>query len=106
MSYSHSLAFWSALARIVLRFKQMICGFDRPELGAMLEDAASFRREYEECRRQARMTNNQASKAQWLLFANEWIKQAEATEALAKGEASEPAPRSKAAACREVRPPH
>jgi len=85
MSYPHSLALWSALARIVLRFKQTICGFDRPELGAMLEDAASFRREYEECRRQACMTENPFSKAQWLLFANEWLKQAEATEALTKG---------------------
>lgn len=35
------------------------------------------------------MTNNPFSRAQWLLFADEWLKQAEATEARAKRESSE-----------------
>ncbi|MCP1765157.1 hypothetical protein [Bradyrhizobium japonicum] len=56
----------------------------------MFEDAAKFRREYEECCKQARGTSNPFSKAQWLLFADEWLKQALAAEALAEREAVEP----------------
>ena len=43
-------------------------------------DAASFRANYEECKAQAALTANPSSKAQWLLFAQEWLVQAEAAE--------------------------
>ncbi|EIG56223.1 hypothetical protein Bra1253DRAFT_00834 [Bradyrhizobium sp. WSM1253] len=39
---------------------------------------------------QAGTTKNPCSKAQWLLFADEWLKLAVAAEALAKREAAEP----------------
>ncbi|MET4043492.1 hypothetical protein ABIC03_005213 [Bradyrhizobium sp. RT6a] len=55
----------------------------------MFDDAIRFRREYEECRRQAEKTTAPSSKAQWLLFAAEWLKQAETAEALAKRETAE-----------------
>ncbi|MET4482320.1 hypothetical protein [Bradyrhizobium sp. F1.13.3] len=41
-------------------------------------DRAKFRREYEECRKEARATKEPIAKAQWLLFAGEWLKQAHA----------------------------
>ncbi|WP_094183257.1 hypothetical protein [Bradyrhizobium canariense] len=56
----------------------------------MSGDAAKFRREYEECRKQAAKTDVAASKEQWLLFADEWLKQARAANALAEREAVEP----------------
>ncbi|TYL80882.1 hypothetical protein FXB40_47485 [Bradyrhizobium rifense] len=55
----------------------------------MFEEAAKFRREYVECRRQAGITRDPSSKAQWLLFAAEWLERAEAAPALAKREAAE-----------------
>jgi hypothetical protein len=54
----------------------------------MFDDAAKFRLESEQCRKQAGITQNPCSKAQWLLFADEWLKQAVAAEALR--EAAEP----------------
>ncbi|MDE5465212.1 hypothetical protein [Bradyrhizobium sp. CSS354] len=44
-------------------------------------DAKSFRENYEECRAEAAKATNPSSKAQWLLFAEEWLKLAEAAEA-------------------------
>ncbi|MET4307965.1 hypothetical protein ABIC01_000943 [Bradyrhizobium sp. RT4b] len=78
-----------ALARIVLRLKQ-ISGFDGPQSGAMFQDAARFRREYKECPRQAGIATNPVSRAQWLSFADEWLKQAQTAETLAKREADLP----------------
>ena len=43
-------------------------------------DAATFRANYEECKAQAALTVIPSSKAQWLLFAQEWLVQAEAAE--------------------------
>jgi hypothetical protein len=40
-----------------------------------------FRENYEECRAEAAKTTVPSGKAQWLLFAEEWLKQAEAAEA-------------------------
>jgi hypothetical protein len=40
-----------------------------------------YRVNYEECRAEAAKAINPSSKAQWLLFAEEWLKQAEAAEA-------------------------
>ncbi|MGQ2185271.1 hypothetical protein ACT4MK_18230 [Bradyrhizobium barranii] len=57
----------------------------------MFEDATKFRRECAECRKQAAVAENSLSKAQWLLFADEWLKQALAAEALARREVAEPA---------------
>ncbi|MCS3982685.1 hypothetical protein M2191_007368 [Bradyrhizobium japonicum] len=56
----------------------------------MSEDAAEFRREYEECRKQASETDVATSKAQWLLFADEWLKLALAAEVRARREAAQP----------------
>lgn len=50
----------------------------------MFEDAAKFRRGYEECREQADKTDVLSSKAQWRLFADEWLDRTLAAEALAK----------------------
>jgi len=50
----------------------------------MSEDATTFRIEEGECRRQAGMTSNAASKAQWLLFAEEWQRLAQAAEAVSQ----------------------
>ena len=44
-------------------------------------DGAKFRAEYEECKAQAALAVIPSTKAQWLLFAAEWLKQAEAAEA-------------------------
>jgi hypothetical protein len=52
--------------------------------------AADYRREYELCREQAAKTDMAASRAQWLVFADEWLKLALAAEARAKREAGEP----------------
>ena len=43
-------------------------------------DGAKFRAEYEECKAQAALAVIPSTKAQWLLFAEEWLKQAEAAE--------------------------
>jgi hypothetical protein len=43
--------------------------------------AATFRANYEECLAQAALAVMPSSKAQWLLFAQEWLEQAEAAEA-------------------------
>ncbi|MET3997358.1 hypothetical protein ABIB94_009313 [Bradyrhizobium sp. JR7.2] len=51
----------------------------------MFEDAAKFRREYVECLEQADKTDVLSSKAQWLLFADEWLNRAMAAEALTRG---------------------
>jgi hypothetical protein len=39
-----------------------------------------YRENYEECRAEAAKANSPSSKAQWLLFAEEWLKLAEAAE--------------------------
>jgi hypothetical protein len=44
-------------------------------------DASSFRANYEECRAEAAKAIASSAKAQWLLFAEEWLKQAQAAEA-------------------------
>jgi len=44
-------------------------------------DAKSFRENYEECRAEAAKATSPSSNAKWLLFAEEWLKQAEAAEA-------------------------
>lgn len=44
----------------------------------------------DECSKQARAANEPLAKAQWVLFADEWLKQVLAAEALAKREAVEP----------------
>jgi|tagenome__1003787_1003787.scaffolds.fasta_scaffold17444777_1 hypothetical protein len=61
-----------------------LLGVYAPRLGVMFEDAAKFRREYEECREQADKTDVLSSRAQWLLFADEWLDRTLAAEALAK----------------------
>jgi hypothetical protein len=48
----------------------------------MSKHAVDFRREYEVCREQAAKTDVAASRAQWLVFADEWLKLALAAEAL------------------------
>jgi hypothetical protein len=40
-----------------------------------------YRANYEDCRAEASKATSASSKAQWLLFAEEWLKQAEAAEA-------------------------
>jgi len=45
------------------------------------DDAASCREKYEECKEQAALAVIPSTKAQWLLFAQEWLEQAEAAEA-------------------------
>jgi hypothetical protein len=42
--------------------------------------AATFRANYEECKAQAALAVVPSSKAQWLVFAQEWLGQAEAAE--------------------------
>ena len=42
--------------------------------------AATFRANYEECKVQAALAVIPSTKAQWLLFAQEWLEQAEAAE--------------------------
>jgi hypothetical protein len=44
------------------------------------EYAATFRANYEECKAQAALAVIPSTKAQWLLFAEEWLQQAEAAE--------------------------
>ena len=49
------------------------------------EDAAEFRKEYEECRAlaaKARKEDNSEAAEQWLVFAQEWLKLAHAAEDL------------------------
>ena len=82
------IALSSFLARIVIWLRSIL-GFGGPRLGAMFEDAAKFRREYEVCREQAAKTHVSSSRDQWLLFADEWLKRAQAAEALAKREKAE-----------------
>jgi hypothetical protein len=48
--------------------------------GKPTDDAASCRANYQECKAQAALAANPSSKAQWLLFAQEWLVQAEAAE--------------------------
>jgi hypothetical protein len=48
--------------------------------GMPTDDAASFRANYEECLAEAAKAVSPSSKAQWLLFAQEWLVQAEAAE--------------------------
>ena len=50
-----------------------------------------FRANYEECRVEADKATSPSSKAQWLLFAEEWLKQAEAAEAQQRRDAAIPA---------------
>ena len=42
--------------------------------------AATFRANYEECKAQAALAVIPSTKAQWLLFAQEWLEQADAVE--------------------------
>jgi hypothetical protein len=51
------------------------------------EDAAKFREECEECRAEAAKAANSSAKEQWLLFADEWLKLAQAAEELQRREA-------------------
>ena len=44
------------------------------------DDAAKFRNEYEECQAQAVLAGSSSTKAQWLLFAQEWLELAQAAE--------------------------
>ena len=52
------------------------------------DDAARFRNEYEECQAQAALPGSPSTKAQWLLFAQEWLKLAEAAEDQQRREAA------------------
>jgi hypothetical protein len=52
------------------------------------DDAASFRANYEECRAEAVKAVGQSSKTQRLLFAQEWLEQAEAAEVAQRREAA------------------
>ena len=47
-----------------------------------------FRENYEDCRAEADKATSPSSKAQWLLFAEEWLKQAEAAEDQQRREAA------------------
>ncbi|TYL96593.1 hypothetical protein FXB40_11100 [Bradyrhizobium rifense] len=88
MAKPDSLALLSVTAKIASGLKRIL-GFSEPKFGAMFDEAAKFRGEYEYCRRQAGMTRDPSSKARWLLFAAEWLERAETAEALAKREAAE-----------------
>jgi hypothetical protein len=44
------------------------------------DHAASCRKNYEECKAQAALAVIPSTKAQWLLFAQEWLELAEAAE--------------------------
>jgi hypothetical protein len=55
--------------------------FDIDHDGMSADDAASFRARYEECIEQAALSVIPSTKAQWLLFAQEWLEKAEAAEA-------------------------
>ena len=52
------------------------------------DDAAKFRNEYEECQAQAVLAASLSTKAQWLLFAQEWLVLAQAAEAEQRREAA------------------
>jgi hypothetical protein len=47
-----------------------------------------FRANYDECRAEAAKATVPSSKAQWLLFAEEWLKLAEAAEAQQRRDAA------------------
>ena len=49
--------------------------------------AASFRREHEDCLAEAAATDVPSTKAQWLVFAQEWLKLALAAEEQMKADA-------------------
>ena len=53
-----------------------------------MDEGRIFRENYEECRAQAAKATVRSSKAQWLLFAEEWLKQAEAAEAQQRRDAA------------------
>lgn len=52
------------------------------------DEAAKFRTEYKECKAQAALATSPSTKAQWLLFAEEWLAQAEAAEVQQRREAA------------------
>ena len=54
---------------------------DRDGSYSAAERAARFREEHEECRAQAATANSSSAAEQWLLFAEEWLKLAQAAEA-------------------------
>jgi hypothetical protein len=49
-----------------------------------------YREQYEECRAEAAKANSPSSKAQWLLFADEWLKLALAAEAQSQHDTGNP----------------
>ena len=51
------------------------------------ETVRTFRKEYEECLAEAAATEISSAKAQWLLFAEEWLKLALAAEKQSQREA-------------------
>jgi len=53
-----------------------------------MDQCEVFRANYEECRAEAAKATVPSSKAQWLLFAEEWLKQAEAAEDQQRREAA------------------
>ncbi len=46
-----------------------------------MDEGRIYRENYEECRAEAAKATNPSSKAQWLVFAEEWLKLAQAAEA-------------------------
>ena len=52
------------------------------------DDAVRFRANYEECRAEADKAASPSTKAQWLLFAEEWLKLAQAAEDQQRREAA------------------
>ena len=75
-------------SRMRLRARRFVVGnrtnyrhFVDIDHGRMSADyAATFRANYEECKAQAALAVIPSTKAQWLLFAQEWLGQAEAVE--------------------------
>lgn len=55
---------------------------------AASNEAAGFWLEHEECLAQAAKAATSSAKEQWLVFADEWLKQAQATEAQQRREAA------------------
>ena len=53
------------------------------------DDAVRFRESYEECRAEAAKAASSSAKQQWLLFAEEWLRLAQAAEAQ-RSEAASP----------------
>ncbi|MBR0949469.1 hypothetical protein [Bradyrhizobium canariense] len=55
-----------------------------------MDGGTIYRENYEECRAEAAKANSPSSKAQWLLFADEWLRLALAAEAKSQHDTGNP----------------